>query len=96
MRNAAGRPRLTTPLHDKLVAKGAIMGARGGWERAAYFPRNAKEAEIVSKIPLEKRMTSAEEIAAMAVFLLSDKSAHTTGQFMIPDGGYVHLDRSLT
>jgi len=55
-----------------------------------------KEAMIVSKIPLEKRMTTSEEIASMAVFLLSDKSAHTTGQFMIVDGGYVHLDRSLT
>ncbi|MBL8707817.1 MAG: FAD-dependent oxidoreductase [Rhodospirillaceae bacterium] len=41
----AGRPRLKTPLYDKLVAKGAVMGARGGWERAAYFPRNPAEAE---------------------------------------------------
>lgn len=40
----AGRPRLTTPLFEKLSAKGAIMGARGGWERAAYFPRSAEEA----------------------------------------------------
>lgn len=66
------------------------------WLDSSFDDPAAKEAEIVSKIPLEKRMTSAEEIAAMAVFLLSDKSAHTTGQFMIPDGGYVHLDRSLT
>ncbi|MCB0664958.1 MAG: SDR family oxidoreductase [Saprospiraceae bacterium] len=57
---------------------------------------DAKETKIISKIPLEKRMTTSEEIAAMAVFLLSDVSSHTTGQFMIPDGGYVHLDRSLT
>lgn len=55
-----------------------------------------KEASIIAKIPFEKRMTTSDEIAAMAVFLLSDKSGHTTGQFMIPDGGYVHLDRSLT
>lgn len=55
-----------------------------------------KEANIVAKIPLEKRMTTSEEIAAMAVFLLSDVSSHTTGQFMIVDGGYVHLDRALT
>jgi dimethylglycine dehydrogenase len=41
----AGRPRLKTPLFEKLTAKGAIMGARGGWERAAYFPRNAEEAK---------------------------------------------------
>lgn len=57
---------------------------------------DAKVATIISKIPLEKRMTTSQEIAAMAVFLLSDVSAHTTGQFMIVDGGYVHLDRALT
>lgn len=51
---------------------------------------------IESKIPLGKRMTTSDEIAAMAVFLLSEKSAHTTGQFLSPDGGYLHLDRSLT
>lgn len=51
---------------------------------------------IISKIPLEKRMTTSEEIAATAVFLLSERSAHTTGQWLIVDGGYVHLDRSIT
>ena len=52
-------------------------------------------AKIKSKIPLEKRMTTAEEIANMVAFLLSDKSSHTTGQLIHVDGGYVHLDRSL-
>jgi L-fucose dehydrogenase len=51
---------------------------------------------ILSKIPLEKRMTKGEEIAAMVVFLLSPQSAHTTGQILYVDGGYVHLDRALT
>ena len=51
---------------------------------------------ILSKIPLEKRMTTSEEIAAMVVFLLSGKSSHTTGQHLFVDGGYVHLDRALT
>ncbi|MGH9513981.1 MAG: SDR family oxidoreductase [Terriglobales bacterium] len=51
---------------------------------------------ILSKIPLGKRMTTAEEIAAMAVFLISPKSGHTTGQHIFVDGGYVHLDRALT
>ncbi len=51
---------------------------------------------ILSKIPLEKRMTTSEEIAAMVVFLLSAKSSHTTGQHLFVDGGYVHLDRALT
>jgi L-fucose dehydrogenase len=51
--------------------------------------------EITSKIPLENRMTTAEEIANMTVFLLSQKSSHTTGQIIHVDGGYVHLDRAL-
>ena len=55
-----------------------------------------KLAQIVSKIPLEKRMTTSEEIAAMVIFLLSEKSSHTTGQIIFVDGGYTHLDRSLT
>ncbi|RAJ95902.1 L-fucose dehydrogenase [Larkinella arboricola] len=56
----------------------------------------AKLDSIVSKIPLEKRMTTPEEIANMVVFLLSSKSSHTTGQMIYVDGGYVHLDRALT
>jgi L-fucose dehydrogenase len=54
-----------------------------------------KLKEIADKIPFEKRMTTAEEIANMVVFLLSDKSSHTTGQLIYVDGGYTHLDRSL-
>ncbi len=54
-----------------------------------------KLQNIVAKIPLEKRMTTAEEIANMVVFLLSEKSSHTTGQLIHVDGGYTHLDRAL-
>lgn len=66
------------------------------WLDNTFEDPKAKEAAIVANIPLEKRMTKATEIADMAVFLLSDRSGHTTGQWMIVDGGYVHLDRSLT
>jgi L-fucose dehydrogenase len=51
--------------------------------------------KIKSNIPLGNRMTTAEEIANMAVVLLSDVSSHTTGQMIHVDGGYVHLDRAL-
>jgi L-fucose dehydrogenase len=51
---------------------------------------------IVAKIPLGKRMTTSEEIAAMVVFLISSKTSHITGQHLYVDGGYVHLDRALT
>jgi L-fucose dehydrogenase len=55
----------------------------------------AQEALITARIPLGQRMTTAEEIAATVVFLLSDKASHTTGQWLFVDGGYVHLDRAL-
>jgi L-fucose dehydrogenase len=51
--------------------------------------------QITSKIPLGNRMTTAAEIASMVVFLLSERSSHTTGQIIHVDGGYVHLDRAL-
>ncbi len=54
-----------------------------------------KLAQITDRIPFEKRMTTAEEIANMVAFLLSEKSSHTTGQLMYVDGGYTHLDRAL-
>jgi L-fucose dehydrogenase len=55
----------------------------------------ARLAEIVQHVPLGQRMTTAAEIAATVVFLLSDKSGHTTGQWVYVDGGYTHLDRAL-
>lgn len=55
----------------------------------------AELKKITDRIPLENRMTSPEEIGNMVVFLLSDKSSHTTGQLIHVDGGYVHLDRRI-
>ncbi|MGV8880264.1 MAG: SDR family oxidoreductase [Sphingobacteriaceae bacterium] len=54
-----------------------------------------KLASIISKIPLENRMTTDEEIANSVLFLLSSRSSHTTGQLLHVDGGYVHLDRAI-
>jgi NAD(P)-dependent dehydrogenase (short-subunit alcohol dehydrogenase family) len=61
------------------------------------FPNPEEKLKtILSKIPLDKRMTTTEEIASTVVFLLSAVSSHTTGQHLFVDGGYVHLDRALT
>lgn len=65
------------------------------WINSLPNPKE-KLAEIVAKIPFEKRFTTSEEIANTTVFLLSDRSSHTTGQILFVDGGYSHLDRSLT
>tara|TARA_B100000809_G_C15137288_1_gene531246 strand:+ start:1936 stop:2727 length:792 start_codon:yes stop_codon:yes gene_type:complete len=54
-----------------------------------------KLKSIVKKIPFENRMTTPAEIADQCLFTISDKSSHTTGQFIAVDGGYVNLDRSL-
>lgn len=56
----------------------------------------AKLASIVSKIPLENRMTTSEELGNATAFLLSAVSSHTTGQLIHVDGGYVHLDRAIS
>lgn len=61
------------------------------------FPDPEEKLEsIVSRIPLEQRMTDVDEIAAMVVFLLSSKAGHITGQHLVVAGGYVHLDRAIT
>lgn len=54
-----------------------------------------KLKDINNRIPLGKRMTTPEEIANMAVFLLSNRASHITGQLIHVDGGYVHLDRAI-
>lgn len=64
------------------------------WINTLSNPKE-KLKEITDRIPLENRMTTAEEIANTVVFLLSEKSSHTTGQLLYVDGGYTHLDRSL-
>jgi L-fucose dehydrogenase len=57
----------------------------------------AELKRITDKVPLGRRMTLSSEIASTTVFLLSpNQSGHTTGQLLIVDGGYIHLDRALT
>jgi L-fucose dehydrogenase len=95
-----------------VASKGAILGLTREWAAEllphgirvnAVVPAEVMTPlyqqwlkTIVSKIPLEKRMTKAEEIAAMVLFLISEQASHITGQHLFVDGGYVHLDRALT
>lgn len=71
-----------TPLYEKCLA-------------AMPDPAAAK-AEMERLIPFERRFTTIEELANMAVFLASPCSSHTTGQIIFVDGGYTHLDRKCT
>lgn len=81
--NAVLPAEVMTPLYQSWLAK--VEDAEGTLKR------------IQESIPLGHRMTRPEEIAAAVVFLLSPtQSGHTTGQHLVVDGGYVHLDRRLT
>ncbi|MGC4244377.1 MAG: SDR family oxidoreductase, partial [Herbaspirillum sp.] len=80
--NALIPAEVMTPLYEK-------------WIATFENPQEKLDA-ITSKIPLGKRFTTSEEMADMAVFLLSGRSSHTTGQWVFVDGGYTHLDRALT
>jgi L-fucose dehydrogenase len=65
------------------------------WINSFESPKE-KLNRITKNIPLENRMTTSSEVAMAAIFLLSKWSSHTTGQFLFVDGGYSHLDRSLS
>jgi L-fucose dehydrogenase len=80
--NAVVPAEVMTPLYQQWLSK--------------FANPEEKLKTIVAKIPLGKRMTTAEEIADMVAFLLSSKAGHITGQHLYVDGGYVHLDRALT
>ncbi len=71
-----------TPLYERCLA-------------AMPDPAGSRAA-IEHLIPLGRRFTTIDELAAMVVFLASDRSSHTTGQIIYVDGGYTHLDRKCT
>jgi L-fucose dehydrogenase len=79
--NAVIPAEVMTPLYEKWIA--------------TFDDPDAQLEKITRRIPLGQRMTTADEIAATVVFLLSDKASHTTGQWLFVDGGYTHLDRAL-
>lgn len=80
--NALVPAEVWTPLYEK-------------WVDSFPNPREKLET-IVRNIPLGRRMTTVEEMGDAAAFLLSPLSSHTTGQWIVVDGGYTHLDRTLT
>lgn len=79
--NAVLPAEVMTPLYER-------------WLHTLPDPATALQ-RITARIPLGHRMTRDQEIADLVVFLLSDRSSHTTGQWLHPDGGYTHLDRAL-
>lgn len=80
--NAVIPAEVMTPLYERWIS--------------SFDDPEAKLAKIVEKIPLGQRMTTPQEIADSVLFLLSSRASHTTGQWLVVDGGYTHLDRALT
>ena len=80
--NAVIPGEVMTPMYDR-------------WVNSFESPQD-KLNTISVNIPLENRMTTSSEVAMAVIFLLSKWSSHTTGQFLFVDGGYSHLDRSLS
>ncbi len=65
------------------------------WFASQPDPTASRNA-IERLVPLGKRLTTADEIAAIVVFIASPRSSHTTGQIIHVDGGYTHLDRAAS
>jgi len=80
--NAVIPAEVSTPLYES-------------WLKSFADPQE-KLKSVSKKIPLEHRLTKPEEIADAVLFLLSDRSSHTTGQWFFVDGGYTHLDRAIS
>jgi 2-keto-3-deoxy-L-fuconate dehydrogenase len=66
----------TPSLHDRIAANAAAAGSFGA-ARAAFVARQAMG-----------RLATAEEMAALVVYLAADESAFVTGQAIVIDGGW--------
>src|SRR5690606_29387055 len=44
----SGRPRILSPLYDRLKARGAVFGSKLGWERPNWFANGAEPRDLPS------------------------------------------------
>ncbi len=51
---SAGRPIKCSVLHDRLTSKGALFGARNGWERPIWFAKDTNERALQGQLTLRR------------------------------------------
>jgi 2-keto-3-deoxy-L-fuconate dehydrogenase len=68
------------------IAPGTIQSPSLDERIAAFADPEAARRDFIARQPMG-RLGTAEEIAAIAVYLAADESAYTTGQVFVVDGG---------
>ena len=68
------------------IAPGTIQSPSLDERIAAFDDPEAARRDFIARQPMG-RLGTAEEIAAIAVYLAGDESAYTTGQVFVVDGG---------
>ena len=108
----AARDRRLSPIHDRMLAHGAVMGAAHGWERPNWFSERPNDEAVPSfrrsrwfdAVARECRaVTSAVGIADMSVFSKFEITGLDTHAFLnslganaVPKVGRVGLTHALT
>lgn len=92
-----GRPQLISPVHDRVLAAGAVMGSRNGWERPnVYAPRGqTPELEYAWERPSWVDWCVAEQSACRSAVALFDQTSFS--KYVVSgSGALVGLQRICT
>ena len=73
----SGRPRLVSPLYERLKARGAVFGSKLGWERANWFARTGEPARDIHAMGRQNGFEAVgeEHAAARETVALFDQSS---------------------
>jgi dimethylglycine dehydrogenase len=86
------RPLKTSPLYDKLAARGAVYGTRSGWERPAWFHRGGAVEEYSYRRPSWYEAVRAECQAVRTAVGVLDQTSFAKFEVSGP-GSEAYLDR---
>ncbi|HPK13819.1 MAG TPA: FAD-dependent oxidoreductase [Phycicoccus elongatus] len=73
----SGRPQRVSPAHDRLVAQGALLGSRNGWERANVFAPAGASRELTYSWgrPAWVDWCAAEQVACRSSVAIFDQTS---------------------